>query len=232
MTIAIMQPYIFPYVGYFQLIKAVDKFVIYDDVNFINKGWINRNRILVSGQPHLFTIPLKDASQNKLIYEINLLANDPWRKKMLKTIQQSYQKAPNYPAVFPIVEEIVNFDTENITELIIYGLKTICSYLGVTTEIVTSSRIYHNGALKAQERILDICKQEKADRYINPIGGIDLYEKEKFFHEGVQLNFIKSTASNYPQFKNAFVPWLSIIDVLMFNDIEKIETLLKEYELI
>ena len=232
MTIAIMQPYIFPYIGYFQLIQAVDKFVIYDDVNFINKGWINRNRILVGGKEHLFTIPLKDASQNRLIYEVELSESEPWRKKLLKTIQQSYQKAPNYSTVFPIVEEIVIFDTGTINELIIHCLKSICGYLSIKTEIVDSSSVYNNTDLKAQERILDICRQEGAQHYINPVGGMELYDKSKFSAQGIRLNFIKSTAGSYPQYKNAFVPWLSIIDILMFNDLETINSLLKEYELI
>ncbi|MCF2444581.1 WbqC family protein [Dyadobacter sp. CY345] len=232
MTIAIMQPYIFPYIGYFQLINAVDKFVIYDDVNFINKGWINRNQILVSGKPHLFTIPLKDASQNKLIHEVELGIDEPWKKKFLKTIQQSYQKAPTYQKVFLLVEEIVNFQCENIAELTLYALKKVCAHMNIHTEIVTSSRVYNNSDLKAQERILDICRQENASHYINPIGGMELYEKNKFEKEHIRLDFIKSVASPYPQFKNAFVPWLSIIDILMFNDEENIAKLLKEFELI
>ena len=232
MTIAIMQPYIFPYIGYFQLINAVDKFVIYDDVNFINKGWINRNRILLSGKDHLLTIPLKNASQNKLIYEVDLLNTEPWRKKLLKTVQQAYQKAPNYQTVFPIVEEIVHFETDTISGLVVNCIRRICNYLRIDTEIVDSSRVYKNSDLKAQERILDICKQENAGRYINPVGGMALYDKERFRVEGVELYFIKSTAGPYPQLKNAFVPWLSIIDILMFNDAESIGKLLKEFELI
>jgi len=232
MTIAIMQPYIFPYIGYFQLINAVDKFVIYDDVNFINKGWINRNQILVSGQPHLFTVPLKDASQNKLIHEVELAINDPWKKKFLKTIQQSYQKAPNYQKVSLLIEEIVNFQSETIAELTLYALKQVCIYMHIDTQIINSSKVYNNTALKAQDRILDICRQENASHYINPIGGMELYDKIKFEKENIRLNFIKSVASPYPQFKNAFVPWLSVIDILMFNDAENIAGLLKEFELI
>ena len=232
MTIAIMQPYIFPYIGYFQLINAVDKFVIYDDVNFINKGWINRNQILVSGQPHLFTIPLKDVSQNKLIYEVELALNDPWKKKFLKTLQQSYQKSPNYQKVFLLIEEIVNFESVTIADLTLHALKKVCAYMNITTEIVDSSKVYNNSEFKAQERILDICKKENASHYINPIGGMELYEKNKFEKEHIRLDFIKSVASPYPQFKNAFVPWLSVIDILMFNDDENIAKLLKEFELI
>jgi hypothetical protein len=232
MTIAIMQPYLFPYLGYFQLINAVDKFVIYDDVNFINKGWINRNNILVGGKPHLFTVPLKDASQNKLIREVHLLKNDPWRKKFLKTLQQSYQKAPNYQKVFVLLEEIVNFESDTIHELTVFALNKISTYMGISTEIIPSSCIYNNTDLKAADRIIDICKQEKALHYINPVGGMDLYDKDKFEKEGIKLNFLKSVASPYSQFQNAFVPWLSVIDVLMFNDTQKVTTLLKDYELI
>jgi len=231
MTIAIMQPYIFPYIGYFQLINAVDKFIIYDDVNFINKGFINRNNILVSGDRHLFTIPLKDASQNKLILEV-ALSDDAWKKKFLKTIQQSYQKAPNYQKVFVLIEEIVNLESVTINELILHSLRIICSYMNITTEIIPSSTIYNNTHLKSQNRIIDICKQEQASHYINPVGGMELYDKSIFEEEHIQLSFLKSVAGPYSQFKNAFVPWLSIIDVLMFNDAETIDRLLKEYELL
>ncbi|GAB2773487.1 WbqC family protein [Rhabdobacter roseus] len=232
MTIAIMQPYFLPYLGYFQLIKAVDKFVIYDDVNFINRGWINRNNLLVGGQAHLFTVPLKEASQNKLIREIELAEGDAWRKKLLKTIQQAYQKAPNYSTVFPILEEIVHFNAQSIAELAVYALQKINFHLGISTEIISSSTYYQNSSLKAQERILDICRQEGAQTYINPIGGMELYNKSTFDEQKIQLYFIKSTLTPYPQFKNAFVPWLSIVDVLMFNERAAIHQLLTAYELI
>jgi len=232
MTIAIMQPYIFPYIGYFQLIHAVDKFILYDDVNFINKGWINRNNILVSGQPHLFTIPLKDASQNKLINEVELLGSDPWQKKLLKTIRQSYQKAPYFEKIFVLIEEIVNLKVQTIHELATSAIQQTCAFLEIQTIIEPSSTIYKNTHLKGQNRILDICKQENADYYINPIGGMELYDRHTFEAEGIKLNFIKSVASPYPQFKNAFVPWLSIIDMLMFNGPEDMMKHLKAYELI
>nr|WP_295931066.1 WbqC family protein [uncultured Dyadobacter sp.] len=232
MTIAIMQPYIFPYIGYFQLINAVDRFIIYDDVNFINKGWINRNNILVGGKAHLFTIPLKDASQNKLIFEVGLAPHEPWQKKLLKTLQQSYQKAPCYQKVFDLIEEIVNLEIESINELSLHALRKTCAYMGIGTEIVPSSTVYQNAHLKGQDRILDICKQEQADHYINPIGGVELYDRGKFEKEGIKLDFIKSILSPYPQFKNAFVPWLSVIDILMFNHPDEIRKQLEAYELI
>lgn len=227
-----MQPYIFPYIGYFQLIKAVDKFILYDDVNFINRGWINRNRILVNGKDSMFTIPLKDASQNKLINEIDVNWDNNWKSKFLKTIEQSYKKAPFYAEVHPIIEKTIEADGGQFSSIVELNLRLICDYLEIKTEIISSSLIYQNTNKKAQERILDICLQEKADHYINPIGGLDLYYKEAFAKENMQMNFIKSLSFEYKQFKNEFVPWLSIIDVLMFNSKEEINKFLDNYELV
>lgn len=232
MKIAIMQPYIFPYIGYFQLINAVDKFIIYDDVNFINKGWINRNRILVNGKDSLFTIPLKEASQNKLINSIEVNWDSAWKSKFLKTIEQSYKKAPHYQQVLPLIEGLLNSEKSIFSEIIFENLTQVCQYLEIKTEIVPSSSIYQNTDLKAQERIIDICEQEKTDTYINPIGGLELYDKAAFQTIGKELFFIKSKAIRYTQFKNEFVPWLSIIDILMFNSPEQISVLLKDYELV
>ena len=227
-----MQPYIFPYIGYFQLIKAVDKFVLYDDVNFINRGWINRNRILVNGKDSMFTIPLKDASQNKLINEIDVNWDNNWKSKFLKTIEQAYKKAPFYENVLPIIEKTIDVGEVQFSKIIENNLRLICEYLEIETEIMSSSSIYQNADKKAQERILYICSQEKANHYINPIGGFELYDKKIFANENMQMNFIKSLPVEYKQFKNDFVPWLSIIDVLMFNSREEINKFLDNYELV
>ena len=232
MKLAIMQPYIFPYIGYFQLIKAVDKFLLYDDVNFINRGWINRNRILVNGTDSMFTIPLKDASQNKLINEIDVNWDNNWKSKFLKTIEQSYKKAPFYTEALPIIEKTIEIDGEKFSHIIEQNLKLICEYLNINTEIISSSSVYQNTDKKAQERILDICLQEKASHYINPIGGLELYDKDVFAKENMTMNFIKSKSIEYKQLKNEFVPWLSIIDVLMFNSKEEINKFLDNYELV
>ena len=232
MKLGIMQPYIFPYIGYFQLINAVDKFVIYDDVNFINKGWINRNRMLNNGKDSLFSIPLKEASQNKLINEIDVNWDGAWKNKFLKTLEQSYKKAPFYQEILLIIQQTLSVDGEPISKVIEHNLRLICKYLDIKTEIVSSSAIYHNTHLKAQERILDICLQEKATQYINPIGGLELYDKDFFEAKNITLNFIRSNPIEYPQFKNEFVPWLSMIDVLMFNSKETIKDYLNNYNLV
>jgi len=227
-----MQPYIFPYIGYFQLINAVDKFVIYDDVNFINKGWINRNRTLNNGKESLFSIPLKEASQNKLINEIEVNWDSVWKSKFLKTLEQCYKKAPFYQEALSIIERTLQVDNKPISKVIEQNLRLICEYLNIKTELVSSSAMYQNTHLKAQERVLDICLQENATQYINPIGGLELYDTDFFNVKDIKLNFIKSKPIEYSQFKNEFVPWLSMIDVLMFNSKEKIIEFLDNYELV
>ncbi|MBO9636811.1 MAG: WbqC family protein, partial [Siphonobacter aquaeclarae] len=177
MKLAIMQPYLFPYIGYFQLLKTVDKFVLYDDVAFINRGWINRNKVLVNGKEQLFTIPLREASQNKKILEIDIDDTQKWRDKLLKTLQQSYKKAPQYAAVYPVIEEILQTPATRIADLIAVSITLLANYLSISTEIVPSSTIYANQHLKGPERILDICLQEGASEYINPIGGMELYDR-------------------------------------------------------
>jgi WbqC-like protein family len=230
--VAIMQPYFLPYIGYFQLINAVDEFLIYDDVNYINKGWINRNNILVNGKACLFSIPLKEASQNKLINEIEIINDGKWQSKLLKTIEQSYKKAPNYQTVAPMVHEIINFGDTNLSKYICNSLSTICKYLQINTEIIPSSSNFNNNQLKAQDRILDICLQLRAENYINPIGGVELYDKEIFEKSGIKLNFIKTQAIEYKQFSNTFTPHLSILDLIMFNSKQVISELINRFELI
>nr|WP_294899533.1 WbqC family protein [uncultured Pedobacter sp.] len=232
MKLAIMQPYIFPYIGYFQLINAVDKFIVYDDVNFINKGWVNRNRILINKKPNLFTIPLKDASQNKLINQIELINNDKWKIKLIKTIDLAYKKAPYFSSVVPLIIKILESEKENISRLALNSLKEIASYLNIETKFVDSSSIYANQNLSGQDRILDICLKEDANHYINPTGGTDLYNREDFESSQMTINFIKSLEINYRQFDNDFVSGLSIIDVMMFNNPQKIKEFLKKYQLV
>ena len=184
MKIAIMQPYVFPYVGYFQLINAVDIFVFYDDVNFIKQGWINRNNILVNGQPFLFTIPLKKPSSFVKINEvmINEKMRGQWQKKFLLTLQQNYKKAPFFEEGFSIVENIFasSIDEISISKLAIKSVLEVCNYLDIDTKIISSSTIYENKDLSGKERVIDICKKENSLHYINPIGGQELYEQSYF----------------------------------------------------
>ena len=231
MKLAIMQPYIFPYIGYFQLINAVDKFVILDDVNFIMRGWINRNRILVNGKDHLFSIPIKQASQNKLIYECEI-AEGNWKVKFLKTIELCYNKAPFNRGCIGVISSILSSNETNLSKLLTFQIKKICNYLEIKTEIIDSSRFYSNQHLKAQERIIDICKQEGAEIYYNAIGGKSLYNSDDFKKNNIELHFLNTLPERYPQYNNEFVHFLSIIDVMMFNSLDRIQEMLNNFELL
>lgn len=233
MKVAVMQPYVFPYLGYFQLIQAVDTFVFYDDVNFIKRGWINRNRILVNGSDQLITIPLKKASQNKLINEIELGINDVWLQQFYKTIAYNYKKAPFFESTYKLIKTVFEKPQMHISELAIHSVMTVCEYLELDKKFVISSKKYSEtqGQEKA-DRLINITKLCESTEYINPIGGKDLYSKTVFEAQGIKLSFIENELLPYTQFKNKPISGLSIIDVLMFNSPEVINSMLNQYELI
>lgn len=230
MQIAIMQPYFLPYIGYFQLMATVDKFVVLDDACFKKKGWINRNRILLNGKPHTFTIPLRGASQNLRICDLELAQESLWREKLLKTIQQAYCKAPCFTEVFELIVKIVNFPSRNLDAFLLNSLYEVTNLLKLDVKIIKSSRIYGNANLKAEERILNICKREGATEYVNAIGGANLYDKATFAKEGIHLSFIESRPNEYKQYNAPHVSSLSILDVLMFNNVQRVRQLLCQKE--
>ncbi len=230
MKLAIMQPYFFPYIGYFQLVRVVDKFLFYDDVSFINRGWINRNRILINGKANYITVNLQGASQNKLINEIGIVDN---RKKLKKTILQAYRKAPYFGQVWSSIEVVFDYKTESISELAAYSVIKSCEYLGIIPNFEFSSLKYADTInLRKEDRLIEICKHNNSSEYINPIGGTDLYTKAVFAEYGINLHFLKTNPIQYRQFGEVFIPNLSIIDVMMFNTIEQIHEMLDNFELI
>jgi len=232
MKLAIMQPYFFPYIGYFQLLKAVDKFVIFDDVNFIKKGWINRNRILLDNKAHPFTLPVEKASQNKRINELLIADDGKWKNKLLKTIRAAYIKTPMFNMVFPIIENMIRHENPKLSEYLYYSILKLCEYLNINTQIIDSSAKYNTAHLKGQEKIIDICLKEKATHYFNLIGGVDLYNTNDFAKHNIQLFFLKSNNVIYDQCHSGFVSNLSIIDIMMFNSVENIQIMLEQFAVI
>lgn len=233
-SIAIMQPYFMPYIGYFQLINAVDEFVIYDNIEYTKKGWINRNRILVNGMDVFISVPLKKDSDNLPIKE-RYLANN-WtqmRVKLINRIKESYRKAPFFKEVFPIVEDCIMQDNQNLFHFLFNSIQKILDYLDIKTKLTVSSAIEINHDLKSQDKVLAICNALNTNNYINPIGGIQLYSNQAFQKNDINLFFLKSILNEYPQLGNNFVPGLSIIDVLMFNSPESLKTIfLNHYDLV
>lgn len=232
MKIGIMQPYFLPYIGYWQLLNAVDKYVIYDDVNYIKGGWINRNRILVGKEPKYLTIRLNGASPNKNINEIEVGLNEKERKKLLRMVEENYKKSPFFQDVFPIVEAIIMNEEKKLAKFIEFSLKKICGYLGIKTELIISSTLKKDNSLKAQDKVIDICKELKATEYYNAIGGQELYSYDEFKKNGIELKFLQTGNIKYNQFDNEFISYLSILDVMMFNSVDDICKLLNDYTLI
>lgn len=235
MDVSIMQPYLFPYIGYFQMINCSDYFVIADDVQFIRKGWINRNRILLNGEPLLITLPLnRDSSFLDINKRSFVMQSDPrGRRAFLNKIVNSYRKAPEFKLIYPLIEVIVNFSNNNVAEFLTNSIKEICVFLDIETEILIESSFLLSPELDYQDSVIYVCKELKAKRYINSIGGMDLYSKRKFAENGIELKFIKTRETlEYRQFYYQFVPNLSIIDVMMFNPRDRIKAMLTEYDLV
>jgi len=218
MKLALMQPYLFPYIGYFQLLAQVDRFVFYDDVNFIKNGWINRNRLLLQGEPRYFTVPLRDASPFRKIRDVEVAAAAGWRRTIRESIRHAYGKAPNFVAVSALVERVLETETTRIGELAKASVRAVADHLALETELVDSSSRYANESLSGAARVLDICSREGASDYYNAPGGRALYDAREFARHGIALHFVAPQAIEYRQGGAAFVPGLSIIDVLMHND--------------
>ena len=228
-----MQPYFMPYIGYFQLINSVDRFVIYDNIQYTKKGWINRNRILSNGKDQLITLPIKKDSDYLDVVKREL--SESWEKdksKMLNVIKSSYGKAPYFQETFELISKCLNNSEVNLFKFIYDSIILINNHLEIKTPIIISSTIDADHTLKSQDKVLSLCKEQNADIYINSIGGVELYNKETFKQNNIELNFIKSNPVQYTQFNNEFVPWLSIIDVMMFNSKEQIKEYLNNYTLI
>jgi hypothetical protein len=232
MILAINQPYVFPYIGYFQLLNAVNTFVVYEDVTFIKQGFINRNRILVNNTAFLFSVPIHNISSYELIQhtKIDIRNYEIWKTKFTKTLLQSYSKAPYFTHCFDLVQGVINSSPSTISTLAIDSIKAVQNYLQIPTLIKTSVG-YDNQNLHSKDRVLDICYREQATVYINADGGRELYSRTLFKEKGVELRFIKSRNTAYKQFGKPFVPWLSIIDIMMFNSPAEIKNMLLDCEI-
>ena len=232
MRVAIMQPYFLPYIGYFQLIDAVDLFILYDNIKYTKKGWINRNRMLQNGKDVMFSLSLERAS-DLLNVCARELASEFNRIKMLNQISGSYRRAPCFAETYQLIEKIVMYEEQNLFKFIKNSITEICERLDITTKIQTSSSVSIDHNLKGQDKVLTLCKAIGASTYINAIGGIELYSKDAFSTRGIELKFIQSRPLEYAQFDNAFVPSLSVLDVMMFNPLEAIRKCISSnYELI
>ncbi len=255
MKLAIMQPYFFPYLGYFQLIHAVDKFILYDNLNYIKWGWVNRNRVVLQGKPTFFIVPILGKSSFKKIRDtrVDIKNEVRWKKKILNLMVSGYKKTSCFDEIYPLIEKIINTDAEYLTDINGSSIKQISEFLGISTQITTDISNYeileknlnksdsdintfylHEQKLSDTKtiRAICICKNEQADIFVNAIGGQTIYDKNIFKKNGIDLYFLNSLSYAYRQNSEEFLPSMSIIDVLMNCGKTGTRRLLDNYELI
>lgn len=230
LALAVMQPYFLPYIGYWQLMACVDKFIVLDDVAFITRGWIHRNRLLAGDGPRLFTLPVRGASQNRLICEIERADTEVWQRKFRETLRQNYCRAPHFEATMEVLEPILAHPERNLSRFIQASLRRIADHLAIATPCFAASADGRD-EMRGQERILDICEREGASRYVNLPGGSLLYDRGRFAQKGIELRFIKPDAVPYPQRIKKFEPWLSIVDIMMNTGREGTQAMLGQFSL-
>ena len=228
MKVAIMQPYFFPYIGYFQLMDAVDLFVFYDDAQFMKGGWVNRNRILHKGQAAWWTCPIVREDFRLPICERRYATSDAQRESLQGKLEGAYRRAPCYADTMPLIAGHLAFEDDRVSAFNQAHLKGLASTLGITCRFETSSTIEHDRTLSGQDRVIELCKRVGATHYFNASGGRALYDAAAFADAGMALSFVEPGAVSYPQFDAPHVPFLSIVDVLMFNTVPQAEALLRE----
>jgi hypothetical protein len=229
MRVAIMQPYLFPYIGYFQLVGCVDRFVVYDNIKYTKKGWINRNRMLVRGTDEMFSVPIRKDSDSLDVVQREL--GEAWpdeRTRLLNRFRANYRKAPEFERTMALVEACLSHPDTNLFGFLLNSIRAVCSHLGIATPLVVSSGVAADHTLRSQDRVIAICKALGASEYVNPIGGLELYEPETFRAHGINLLFHRARAVPYEQAGGEFVPFLSIIDVLMFNPTNEVARMVRE----
>jgi hypothetical protein len=230
--VAIMQPYFFPYLGYFQLIAASDAFLVLDDAKYAKHAWINRNRLLLDGAPHWFTLPVATASHLAPINARRFRSGRGDRERVLAQLENAYRRAPRFAETFALVEGILADAEDNVAAFNTRQLRTLAQVLGIATPILVASELPDPPAGAGQERVLALCERLGADRYVNSIGGVALYAADAFAARGIELRFLQSQAPAYAQLGAPFVPALSIIDVLMFNDVATVRGMLEQFTLL
>ncbi len=227
-----MQPYFLPYPGYFQLIHAVDFFIVYDNIQYTKTGWINRNRLCRDGEAVIFSLPLKKASAAAQIGERRLAA-DFAPRKLLNQFTGAYRRAPHFAATLPLLEAVLNFEARDLFAFLYHSLRATCAHIGIETPFCSSSTFDIDHDLKGQDRVLELCAACGADTYVNLMGGVELYSREAFRARGISLQFIRMKPFVYQQFQHPFVPLLSIVDALMFNSVATVrERIASDYELL
>lgn len=230
MRAAIMQPYFFPYIGYFQLMAAVDVFVFLDDVQYINRGWVNRNRICIDSQARWLTLPVIKAAREAAINQRRYLLNTLSINRVLAMVDAACRSLPAYREFRPKIDRLINFADDNVAAYNIHHLVKLARALGVRCEFATSSALDPGRSARGAARLIELCRRVGATKYINAIGGTGLYDPAEFSAYGLHLLFLRTRA--VPVAVSGGACHLSIIDGLMRNSLRGCQGCLPRYELL
>lgn len=235
MRLAIMQPYFFPYVGYFSLLAAVDRFVVFDPVQYIRHGWINRNRILKPDrrEAQYINVPLAKHSRETKIRDIRISTIQPWKERILGQVQHYRKRAPNFLRVESMLKQCFALETDRIVDLNVHCLEVVCRNMGIEFDYLLFDELESQIGLIEQpdEWALEIAKAMGATAYVNPIGGRDIFDASKFSAAGIELEFVQNSLTEYSQGSLKFIPGLSILDLLMFNGSKEANRLVHDFRI-
>lgn len=229
MRLAIMQPYFFPYIGYYALINYVDRFILFDVPQFIRHGWIERNRVLKPNEGWMYVkVPLEKHSRDTAIKDVQIRTHEHWQEKILQQLIHYKKKAPYYQEVRELLNQCFDYDTPSIVDLNRHILENTCEYIGINTpiEVLTAMNLQYESAKAADEWALNISLAMGANEYVNPPGGEDFFDRKKYHDKKIKLTFLETSIEPYDQKRSIFEPGLSIIDVLMFNDPEVVNKMI------
>ena len=232
-----MQPYIFPYIGYFQLINYVDKWVIFYDTQYIAKGWINRNRILhpeINKQWQYFTVPLKKHSRDSNIKDLEINQSIKWQEELFGKLSAYKRKAPYYAATIALVNDCLAFECSTLSQWLEYSLKSVCAYLDIPFNYAVFSKMKINteNVNHPGQWALEIADAMQAGEYVNPHGGFEVFRESDFSARNIKLHFLKPGLTPYVQRRGCFVPGLSIIDIMMWKDKDEINAMLNDFTIV
>ncbi len=222
--VVVLQPGYLPWLGFFEQMARCDVFVFYDDVQFDKHSWRNRNRIKSVKGPQWLTVPVKHKGLDKpLIKEIRIDSRAAWARKHLQSVRTNYSKAGFFDRYFPGLEEVLNRPWKYLVDLDVALVEWICRELGLEREILFSSQLGVGGSRSG--RLLDICLHLKAATYLSGAAARDYLDTDLFARQGIGVVFQDYAHPVYPQLFGEFIPYLSVLDLLLNAGPESLEIL-------
>jgi hypothetical protein len=229
MKLAVMQPYFFPYVGYFDLISRVDQWVVFDTAQYRRHGWVNRNRILrpVQGWQYI-TAPLLKHPRETRICDIQVVSGQDWRARIERQLEHYRGHAPYFDAAWGLVRDCLSVPGASLSRMNVEALRRICALLEIrfSFTILSEMDLPLGPVEEPGDWALRIAEALGAQEYVNPPGGQDLFDPEKFAARGIRLTIQEPVAFRYQVPGYCFEPGLSIVDALMWNSRDRLRDFL------